>query len=88
MKSNLLTGLLAITTMVAVDQGVFGQQLSQSLLNGIAATTPQEFTGEKTLSRDWLSCCPKTSWSTANIVVIVPDLAAVPLEVSLSAAHN
>ncbi len=49
MKSNFLAGLLAIITMVAVDQDVFGQQLSQSLLNGIAATTPQEFTGEKTL---------------------------------------
>ncbi len=49
MKSNFLTGLLAITTMVAVDQDVFGQQPSQSLLNGIVAKTPQEFTGEKTL---------------------------------------
>jgi len=49
MKSIFLTGLLAITTMVAVDQGVLGQQLSQSLLNGTAATTPQEFAGEKTL---------------------------------------
>ena len=43
MKSTFLTGLLAITTMVVVNQDVFGQQL-----NGIAAETPASFTGEKT----------------------------------------
>ena len=49
MKSNFLIGLLAITTMVAVDQDVFGQQASQSLLTGSAAKNSQDFIGEKTL---------------------------------------
>jgi len=49
MKSDFLTGLFAITSLVAVGQDLCAQPPSRSQLDGIPATTRREFTGERTL---------------------------------------